>query len=231
MAGMKTKTHYEILGVHPMCSFSELRSAYRIRAREHHPDVASGTINTGSSGEMARLNEAWRVLSNEESRRLYDISVRSQEPPPQPAPQTSRSRRESWVAGIQSQIIRLARLAGRSATQTMLTRHPLGTRQSYDELVDYLVEALSEDVEARVRSARAAGVAPLDLGVAAILVGIRSEGDRLRRLSSLGVDTEMMMTAELLDRMWDVLSHELPNSVPIALGGNPGLTRHLSMGQ
>ncbi len=224
MVSSGDESHYKVLGVHPLSTLDELRSAYRSRARECHPDIVSVSPN---SVDMARLNEAWRVLSDEEKRYSYDLSIRMPIPDPQPAPQTARSRRESWVSGIRAQIIRLARLAGRSATQTMLTRAPLAPRESYDEVVERLVQALADDTEARVRSARAAGVTPLDLGVAAVLVGIRSESDRIRRKSSLGVDLEMQMSAELLDRMWDVLAHELPNNLPTALGGNPNLTRLL----
>ncbi len=228
MAGLRTQTHYEVLGVHPLSTLEELRAAYRSRARECHPDIAADQSKPVSGIDMVRLNEAWRVLSDEQRRHAYDLSVRMPVPEPQPAPQTALSKRESWVAGIRAQVIRLARLAGRSATQTMLTRHPLGPRASYDEVVEQLVAVLAEDTEARVRSARAAGVAPLDLGVAAVLVGIRSEADQIRRRSSLGIDVEMQMAAEILDRMWDVLAHELPNNIPAALGGNPNLSRYLT---
>lgn len=227
MAGAKTQTHYEVLRVHPLSTLEQLRTAYRNRARECHPDT-SNSPTTGPAIEMARLNEAWRVLSDQQRRESYDLSIRIPVPEPQPAPQTARSRREAWVTGIRAQIIRLARLAGRSATQTMLTRSPRGPRADYDEVVEKLVSALASDTEARVRSARAAGVAPLDLGVAAVLVGIRSEADGIRRASSLGIDLEMQMSAELLDRMWDILAHELPNNIPGALGGNPDVAQFLS---
>lgn len=229
MPSLRAKSHYEILGVHAFSTLDELRAAYRTRARECHPDLANDEPDGSRSAEdMARLNEAWRVLSDDKSRELYDLSIRMPQPEPQPAPQTGKQRRRAWVAGVEAQMTHLARLAGRSSTQTMLTREPKGPRSDYDNVVDHLVESLTCDIEARVRAARAAGVAPLDLGVAAILVGIRSEADKLRRLSSLGIDTEMLMAAELLDRMWDVLAHELPHAVSVALGGNPQLSWFLA---
>lgn len=228
------RSHYELLGVEPGCSLAELRTAYRRLARQHHPDVAA--VGPGAASPMAAINEAWRVLSDAGLRARYDesiaeIDLRQMRAPvvtPQPAPQTLRSRRLAWAAGVQAQIARLARLAGRSATQALLIRHPRAPRSHYEAVVEQLVRGLIEDVEPRVRAARAAGAAPLDLGVAATLVGIRTLGDRIRRDSALGVSLETVMAAELLDRMWDILAHELPVQLTNALGGNPRVARALA---
>lgn len=183
---------------------------------------------------MAALNDAWRVLSNPTLRRDYDETLaeiraeRETVEMPQPAPVVRLSRRQAWVAGVQAQIGRLARLAGRSATQTLLLRSPRATRAVYDSIVDLIVGSLIEDTEARVRAARAAGAAPLDLGVAATLIGVRTVADRVRREATACVTPELMMTAELLDRMWDVLAHELPTTLEAALGGNPHVTRAIA---
>lgn len=231
MADVRTRTHYELFGVDPDCSFDELRSAYRRLARERHPDVA--VVQPGLS-TMAEINEAWRVLSNIDLRESYDDGVRERraagrEPVivPQPSPVTRMSRRRAWAASVQGQIARLSRLAGRSATQTLLIRQPRAPRASYETLVGVLVEGLCEDTESRVRAARAAGAAPLDLAVGATLVGIRTLADRLRRDASLGLTDETLMLAELLDRMWDILAHELPVQLATALGGNPHIGRLL----
>ena len=221
-------THYELLGVTPECSFEELRNAYRRLARRHHPDVATAP---SAERSMAAVNEAWRVLSNQTLRRNYDETVLVQirrptvrrpapRPPANPRPPTG-SRRQAWAAGVQAQMARLSRLAGRSATQTLLIRSPRAERSAYEVVVDELVRQLATDAENRVRAARAAGAAPLDLGVGATLVGIRLVADSIRRKSSLGVSTEDLMAAELLDRMWDVLAHELPAPLTTSLGGNP----------
>jgi len=228
MVGVGTRSHYELLGVEPDCSFDDLRTAYRRLARECHPDVAL----TGSGPlVMARINEAWRILSDEALRRLYDEAMRP-EPKPvvarQPAPKTGRSRRQAWAAGVQGQIARLSRLAGRSATQSLLIRQPRAPRYEYERLVSAMVEGLCEDTESRVRAARAAGIAPLDLAVGATLIGIRTLADRLRRDASLVVSDDVTMTAELLDRMWDILAHELPVHLTSALGGNPRVARAIT---
>ncbi len=227
MSQARARTHYELLGVTPDCTFEELRAAYRRLARERHPDVASVEPR---SGTMAEVNEAWRVLSDHRLRRHYDATVRLPVPVPSPAPATGRtgSRRQQWVAGVQAQMARLARQAGRSATQTLLIRAPRAPRAGYEGVVDDLVIWLSRDVESRVRAARAAGAAPLDLGVAATLIGIRTVADSIRRDASLGVTVETVMAAELLDRMWDVLAHELPVQLTVSLGGNPHVAQALA---
>lgn len=181
---------------------------------------------------MAAVNEAWRVLSDSQLRRRYDATVvvtpLSPVVPSQPAHRPPPgARRQAWAAGVQAQMARLSRLAGRSATQTLLIRNPRGPRSDYEAVVDDLVGRLATDAESRVRAARAAGAAPLDLGVAATLVGVRTVADGMRREAPLGVTAEALMAAELLDRMWDVLAHELPVQLTGSLGGNPQVAHAL----
>lgn len=230
MPEARPKNHYELLGVEPDSPIDEVRKAYRRLARECHPDVA--TIGTGPF-TMAQINEAWRVLSNPDQRTLYDEQIRLQRRPltvvaPQPAPQTGRSRRLAWAAGMQGSIAKLSRLAGRSATQSLLIRAPRAPRYEYERLVAALVEGLCEDTESRVRAARAAGVAPLDLPVGATLVGIRTLADRLRRDAQISRTPDVIMTAELLDRMWDILAHEITVQLTTNLGGNPQVARAIA---
>lgn len=232
-----SQTHYDALGIPVDASFEVVRRAYRARMRQLHPD-SSGVEDLDTHG-IARLTSAWSVLRDPGRRRDYDdtlltaTATGSREPgpgrfvQPPPAPQAARSRREAWVLGVRAQIVHLSSRAGRSATQTLLLRNARAGRAEYDELVDELVQRIAMDTEARVRAARAAGAAPLDLGVGATLLGVRSVADQLRR-SAAGHPTVIdVMEAELLDRMWDVLAHELPISLTSALGGNPGITRLL----
>lgn len=64
-------SHYEVLGVLPSASQDEIRVAYRMRAREVHPDTALG-LRSDASIQMAHIAEAWRVLSDVTLRRAYD---------------------------------------------------------------------------------------------------------------------------------------------------------------
>ena len=179
---------------------------------------------------MAVLSDSSRRAEYDESLAMIGVALPlvAQSPTPQPPPAAGGSRRQAWVAGVQMQVVRLSRLAGRSSAQALLLKGPRAERAVYDELVEQIVGGLARETEARVRAARAAGAAPLDLGVASTLVGIRALADAVRRQSSLGVSPELLMTAELLDRMWDVLAHELPMTLTSALGGNPGVARKIT---
>ena len=85
--------HYAVLGVPRTAGESDIRAAYRREARRLHPDSAG----EGSSAQMARLNEAYRVLSDPGRRALYDRALGGSErssaagdggvyrPPPPPA--------------------------------------------------------------------------------------------------------------------------------------------------
>lgn len=60
---------YELLGVQRDASQNEIRSAYRKLARKYHPDVSQ---SPEAAKVFAQISEAYRVLSNNELRALYD---------------------------------------------------------------------------------------------------------------------------------------------------------------
>ncbi len=223
-AALLNKEYYSLLGVAPGASDDELRDAYRKVARENHPDVS-----TADPSIMRDINEAWRVLSDPQLKISYDASLAEPVPVPQPMPATGRTRRQAWAAGVAEQIQRLAHLSGRSATQTLLMKNPLAQREAYNHVTDTVAKALATDVESRVRAARVAGAAPLDLGVASTLVGIRTLADEIRRNAHSQLSLDVMIKAQLLDRMWDVLAHELPATLTTSLGGNPHIARQLGV--
>jgi hypothetical protein len=64
-------THYEVLGVDRNASTSEIRTAFRRLARDHHPDTSA----SGSAESLAPINEAWRVLGDPVLRHAYDRSL------------------------------------------------------------------------------------------------------------------------------------------------------------
>jgi curved DNA-binding protein len=62
--------HYATLGLDHRCTLEQIRSAYRLLAKRHHPD-----LNPGSSEAAARtraLNSAHETLSDPERREAYD---------------------------------------------------------------------------------------------------------------------------------------------------------------
>lgn len=62
--------HYEVLGVPPDASAAEIKARYRELAKTHHPDISGD----GSDQEMAKINEAYEVLSDKRRRAKYDGS-------------------------------------------------------------------------------------------------------------------------------------------------------------
>jgi len=69
-----SKSHYEVLGILPSASPDEIRVAYRMRAREVHPDTAAN-LRGDASVQMALVAEAWRVLSDVALRKAYDAEA------------------------------------------------------------------------------------------------------------------------------------------------------------
>lgn len=61
------KDHYSVLGVSPEASTREIKSAFRKKAKSYHPDAGRD-----DSAAMRALLEAYRVLSDPQSRRQYD---------------------------------------------------------------------------------------------------------------------------------------------------------------
>jgi hypothetical protein len=73
--------HYKALGISPDATPQAVRDAYRRLARTYHPDRYEGKGDSGAT--MARINQAYEVLSDPQSRRAYDESIA---PPPQVPP-------------------------------------------------------------------------------------------------------------------------------------------------
>ncbi|MFT7648105.1 MAG: curved DNA-binding protein CbpA [Candidatus Poriferisodalaceae bacterium] len=239
-----TESLYDELGVTPDVTVGDLRRAYRERALRHHPDRLGGDVD-----RMAAVNRAWAVLSDPTRRASYDQSL----PSPSPAATapgaqqgdvapgsgfyTARrtwasapgSHKEAWFAGIRLQIMRLGSEAARSATQALALKRHGRARAVYDMHLDGLVQSLSQDTPERVRLAREAGAAPLDLGLASALVGLHELADEVERSAARsGITEHSVILAELIDKTWDNLAHGVSHEIEQALGGNPRLLRTLT---
>lgn len=65
--------HYTTFGLDSDCTAEQIRAAYRLLAKQHHPDV-----NAGSREAVARtqaLNAAYETLNDPERRRQHDESL------------------------------------------------------------------------------------------------------------------------------------------------------------
>ncbi|MEM9034030.1 MAG: J domain-containing protein [Actinomycetota bacterium] len=220
-------THYDVLGVPHDATPDVIRQAYRRLAREHHPDRRGTAVDPGAA--MARLNEAWTVLSDPDSRARYDTLVVPtlpsdvSQPPSRPV-----TRKDQWYAGVREQIRRLGHEAARSSSQALSLKRKGLPRSRYEATIPGILRHLQEDTEARLRHARSLGVAPLDLGLTSALIGVRSYATLLGRAAMVGEPVpDLMTTAEMLDRMWDTLAHGLRHEIVSELGGNPHLARWL----
>jgi len=84
------RTYYEILGIAPTASASELKTAYRRLLRQAHPDMG------GSSAILDLVNEAYDALKDPVKRSQYDAALRNGENMTEsfstgPRPQQSRA--------------------------------------------------------------------------------------------------------------------------------------------
>jgi hypothetical protein len=64
-----SKRYYEILGVSPQASASDIKMAYRKKAQELHPDK---NPNKNTTRDFQLLQEAYNILKNPSSRARYD---------------------------------------------------------------------------------------------------------------------------------------------------------------
>ena len=62
--------YYKTLKLKRNASPDEIRKAYRNLARTHHPDLNPG--DKASEAQFKKINEAYEVLGNPESRKKYD---------------------------------------------------------------------------------------------------------------------------------------------------------------
>ena len=64
------KDYYEILGVSETSSKDEIKKAFRSLAKKYHPDRNGNDEN--AIKKFQEVNEAYEVLSNEDSKKSYD---------------------------------------------------------------------------------------------------------------------------------------------------------------
>src|SRR5450755_2385880 len=62
--------YYQVLGVARGADENEIKRAYRLLARKHHPDVNSDKV--AAEQKFKQINEAYEVLSDPQKRSNYD---------------------------------------------------------------------------------------------------------------------------------------------------------------
>lgn len=66
------RNHYEVLGVTSSASLDEIRTAYRQKALQYHPDQ---NINPGAAERFKQINDIYQTLSDDQKRAEYDHSL------------------------------------------------------------------------------------------------------------------------------------------------------------
>ena len=88
-------TAYTVLGVVSTATAEEIASAYRAKAKEHHPDRG------GDPKVMARVNLAWSKLKTPAARAAYDLKLRDLErAAAQSAPAPAEQAPQAVVEGL-----------------------------------------------------------------------------------------------------------------------------------
>ena len=100
---MARKTYYEILKVSEDATKREIKKAFRLRAAECHPDKVmhlEAALRERAERKMTLINEAYKVLADETSRKEYDeyldiLAVKRGETPPKRASAEEREKEAS----------------------------------------------------------------------------------------------------------------------------------------
>ncbi|XP_040904949.1 dnaJ homolog subfamily C member 4 [Toxotes jaculatrix] len=72
----KAANYYDLLGIKSDANLEEIKKAFFDKSKKLHPD--SDPSNPGLHSQFVELNEAYRVLSKELSRKEYDFKMRHQ---------------------------------------------------------------------------------------------------------------------------------------------------------
>ena len=67
---MAKKDYYETLGISKGASETDIKKAFRSKAREHHPDKNAGSSK--AEEEFKAVNEAYDVLKDPNKKAAYD---------------------------------------------------------------------------------------------------------------------------------------------------------------
>ena len=133
------REYYRILGLDEDATPSDVRSAYRRAAHEHHPDHNPG--DAAAAGRFKQVQEAYEVLSDPARRADYD-----RPPPPAPPAWSGGSYAAAWTrteppvgprrAGIEPEVLPPELIEALLALRTLAYQAQL--EQRFRRLIRYL---------------------------------------------------------------------------------------------
>ena len=118
------RNHYEVLGISRSATFLEIKSAYRQKAKQHHPDLG------GSEEEIKQVNHAWEILGDPVKKQAYDLL-------PDPSRQwstSSNSKTSSWSAWQSSATNAWSRTTDSSERSSRASTSNAGSSRAYESV-------------------------------------------------------------------------------------------------
>lgn len=81
--------HYATLGLDRDCSEAQIRAAYRMLAKQHHPDVNPGS--SAATASTRAINAAYAILGDPALRQAYDLELNAKQKLPASATSTRKN--------------------------------------------------------------------------------------------------------------------------------------------
>lgn len=69
------ENYYDILEVNKNASPEMIEKAYKLLVKKYHPDLQENNLKIEYEEKIKKINEAYEVLSNQEKRKNYDLTL------------------------------------------------------------------------------------------------------------------------------------------------------------
>ena len=143
--------HYETLGVAPKATIEEIKKAYRILARKHHPDRNLGD-ESAVGLEFRAVQLAYDILSDFNARTKYDLTM----PKAKPVKQESRYKTKAELAAeayaaYRAEVARGFTIGDAPPPKADLWGMPINSNSKKSEFLDVFAGSYSQDVPDDIR--------------------------------------------------------------------------------